>query len=389
MPYDPTLPDPPAGFSPPPADFHVGMLSDPDYGELVEDVTAAGAWSKREVSEPRSYDIAWVKQQAAMAFFLGIEYLGQDYLLHRTLPFPHPLYSYLFCTRVAQKQSVKFKARESGSLASGISSGGLPVPYSRYDRVQLSLEFSQPPYRVRGDAAVTGTVDIWNQSLSSTPTKNTVPARREWLRWCEVRPTPYADFNEAEGASFAYAEGATGNPKGNPLKGGIGISTSKMGVKVVWKQVPHNYIFERTDPLEPGAPWNLMAGANKVNAYDFMGFPAGTLLAEPPELDPYVSPVQVGPEPWPVYDVTFTWKFMDPPKGVRDSPAGTSPYRGWQLEQYWPDKKWYYATRTPLSGTPVGDPTSPPKFETYPFAYFFLPPYGQFLNLYTWATRQP
>jgi hypothetical protein len=388
LPYDPTTPDPPPGFSAPPGDFHVGMLGDPDYGELVEDVTASGAWSKREVSEPRSYDIAWVKQQAAMAFFLGVEYLGQDYLLHRTLPFPHPLYSYLFCTRIAQKQSVKFKAREPGTLSGGISSGGLPVPYSRYDRVQLSLEFSQPPYRVLSDEAVTGTVQIWNQSLSP-PTTNLVLARREWLRWCEIYPEPYADFNEIEGASFAYAEGPAGNPKGNSLKGGIGLSNSKLGVTVKWRQVPHNYIFERTDPLEPGVPWNLLAGINKVNDFGFMGYPAGTLLADAPKLEPYVSPVQIGPAPLPVYDVTFTWKFMDPPKGVRDSPAGTSPYRGWELEQYWPDQKWYFATRTPLSGTPAGDPANPPKFETYPFAYFFLPPYGQFLNLYTWATRQP
>lgn len=379
---------------PPTINFTVSNLTnDPRFGAYLEDYSPSGSWSKRDVSEPIPYDVDFNLEMDAITFFLGLEYQGFDLALHRTLPFPHPRFSYLFATRIPDKRYIKFKSRQPGTLASGISSGGLPVPYSAWDCVRMYVDFQQPPYRVRSDADVTGTVEIWQQSCSPSHTKVTPSFQREWQRWVTVSPLPYADFNEVEGQTYAFAEGPF---KGRALKGSVGLSQAKEGIRVKWWQVPHEYVHTPpTTPGDPGIPWNILAGINKVNAYDFMGYPAGTLLcADPPQLDPYISPVQVGPVPLPVYDITFDWKFVDPPKGVP-----TSAVRGHQLDQA-ADGLWYQTTRTPFEPPDDlvsqtngdgrrGDPNSPPKFATYPFAYFFLPPVGTWLNWYTWKTTVP
>jgi hypothetical protein len=375
---------------PPPLPQPVPSLTftDQQLLERVGDYSSNSFWAKDDTDHSIIYDVPWQQTAQALAYFLGVEWMKADYSLGRTTPMRHPRYSYLYASRVSDLVAVKL-ARKNVGTAPTLGYGGLTYkPHQEYTLERLTVEFRMPAERYFTDEQVKGNIDIWTQSQN--PVKRTIWNQREWLRWCTYSRRPYGEMLTVEGQEFRFAEGPYGpietQGKPIPFPGGIGFPIAKAGIVIRWRHVPRIYVarpapesLASLDPFAggPGTMPNIEQAANKVNAFDFLGYKAGTLLAEPVEIEDVVSPVQFGPAPMPLCNLTITLRHFDPPKGV-----WSSPYRGHQLVPG-ADGKWYLATRGA-----DGDPGNPKQYQEYPFAYLFLPPYGETLNPLTYLDDQ-
>lgn len=169
----------------------------------------------------------------------------------------------------------------------------------------------------------------------------------EWKRYTEITIGPQTQALQADGSSnLMYLEGS---PAGAPPYGGsfpapVAELMAKCTVRVRWLNVPHEYLSDNVYYLNPT---KIIGCLGKVSSAPHLGFPAGTMLLLGAEFEPTLMPVTADliDDPFTGWDVTLSYEQFDPPKGVPDTPPGTSPYRGHRLFPWRKDGKWYFATR--------------------------------------------
>ncbi len=247
--------------------------------------------------------------------------------LSRVLPWKHPLYSQLWCTRITAVQGMQLKGKNT-TAASAYTGGAGPI--SSYKVVALHLQFTRPNYPVLPDSSVPLTDGFYP----------------EYLRFTDRYWRAHVQMLSREGQTFAYREGT---PSGNPFPGTVGTKVCHVKLTRTWYQIPEQCVldgdgFPSGVILKPSSGDAIVAS---VNDDDFFGCPAGTLLYETPEIIPQELPLpqilmNLGfGEQFPVqYDVKFNFDYFNPPLGT-----GTSgDFRGHNCMPWAGDARWYIAT---------------------------------------------
>lgn len=162
--------------------------------------------------------------------------------LTRRLPYQHPRWNNLWCTRIVKVQGLKFTGKDIYvlNIPSDGQTGG---PHTGYEFALLTLQFSRPPYAILGDN------DILDGSGN----------RQEWLRYTDRLWTPSVQMLSREGMQFTFAEGKA-QKSGVPFQGSVGTPICKVKLKRTWYQVPEAAVYDPT-----GFPSRLLKGPDSVS----------------------------------------------------------------------------------------------------------------------------
>jgi len=270
-------------------------------------------------------DFNWTDLQRAVQQLLGFSYrvpgpgtINGNPLLKRNLPFQHPYWGNLWCTRISRFQGVQMDGR-----AYDVSSG---QPVTSYSRARLTCQFTRPLYPVIPDNLV--------------PYNATSEVYEEWVRYCDRKWGIAIQILSRAGQSMIFSEGNV--PLGQFL-GSIGQRVCHAKLTRRWYQVPWQGLLT---PEPGGFPLGLLSDEQgnmtpaTVNMYPFLGAPVGTLLYE--SFDLIEQPLQMPPElmllvgeTYPLqYDVVFHFDYFNPRLGLGVKPTGLghncapSPYDG-------------------------------------------------------------
>jgi hypothetical protein len=249
--------------------------------------------------------------------------------LRRVLPFKHPFYTNLWCTRVVKVE--------------GLKPDGLFVdtygPFETYKILRLTLQFSRPSYAVLPDNAIL--------DMSGNP--------QEWLRYTDRLWQPEIEVYSREGTQFRFTEGTgpTATTPAAQYPGSIGLPIPKARLARRWYQLPEFGVYN-VDGFPNNVLKDYLTGAilcETLNDATFFGIPAGCLRYVAPEIIPQPLPLPpglmqlAGNEYFQLqYDVVFHFVWFDPPLG----PGATT--RGHNTVP-WADTFWYKATSV-QSGNP-------------------------------------
>lgn len=342
-----------------------------------------------------------------------------DIKLQRHLPFAHPRWPQLWCTRITKVQGIQFLGKDEYNLTFSLDSGQVGGPVSTYTLILLTLQFSRPPYAILGDDDDL----IYDESGD----------RQEWLRYTDRTWSPAIQILSREGMQFQYTEGAA---SGNFFPGSVGERLIKIKLTRTWYQIPQVGIYD-----DNGFPQKLFLGTDvtitgiiangsgncqvtaanhgfitgqtvlitgvvgttkvngvvvvtvinsstfdttakfdatytsggiattfalgSVNLVEFMGCPAGTLLYEVPEI--IIRPLPIPPQLMGIvgesiqlqYDIKFHFEYFDPPIGSGVTKRGHN-NMPWAADGLWypvqaSGKDLVVSPREPFPRTPFAD----------------------------------
>ncbi len=233
--------------------------------------------------------VYWRDIETAVQELLGYSYVadppaslsGYTHVLKRVLPFQHPLWNQLWCTRIAKVHNIKFEGKEDGAVSpvTGVSSYSV----STYSLALLTCQFTRPNYPILTDDQI---------MVGGVP--------QEWLRYVDRHWTPKVQIINREGNQFTFRDGLAA---GNHFPGNAGTAIATVELTRCWHQLPEAAVYN-----SDGFPQNLFTDSatgnvilGSVNRYslaasdvgEFFGCPAGTLRYDGPEIMP--RPLQIPP----------------------------------------------------------------------------------------------
>lgn len=308
-----------------------------DLAEVIDNRSPGRAqYAPGASSEEIQYRVPFDVVNSFVIGMLGYHYVdesGEVPILRRTAPAASPLNPFMFATRIGPLIGERFDRKQEDIIA---PAPWVEIPaYAHYENVVATVIFETLPYPVRPKGNSQEVANAWDWYFAPTfePGEEAISAQLGSLTF-------------VEGPSATLSAPAT-----------IGIITSKTMVTYTWYMVPMRWI---RDVDNEGPPVQFLRGLGRVNATDFLGYPAGTLLARPPRITQYTSTIGLnGQRPEFLCDITFQWQYFDPENG---NPSST--YRGHNLVPSRADGKYYYAT---LDGTSGGRPI----YASYEFRNFF------------------
>lgn len=258
---------------------------------------------------------------------------GDAIRLSRNLPWQHPKWLGLWCTRITS--ATGYQALGKTQALQG------PVALDSY--VKLGLEFTRPPYPILSDADVARVV--------RQDGTNYYP---EWNRFTDRLWTPSVEMISRQQGSLMFIEGSK---RGGRFMGAIGYPISKVGLQRRWYQIPESGIYNSSGlpvPMikDPVTGQTCMSTVNKgiyLNGggfqSTFLGCDQGQLLYLQSEIIPQPLPIpgylmNLGfGETYPLqYDIVFRFMYFDPPRG------STSTFQGHNCFPYARDANWYAGT---------------------------------------------
>ena len=278
---------------------------------------------------------------------LGYHYVNSSLELVRIPPQAHPKFPQCYATKISSIQGIKFDGKSEG-IPPNWQSAGLQST-ADYARNLVAVDFAPPRYAIYPDDA-----DEIYEGIT----------RLEYLRYVEYESkTNVYDVTIPTGR-FSFAEGDVGNPKGKAFPGEVNFFEVKTTFSLRWRLVPEDFIMD-LENYGLGNPTKIAAAAGHLNATEFMGFPAGTLLLLEPEIERFVSGTLRRSDKIPMYysDVVLPMVHFDPPLG-----AGSPFQHGHNNKPWWKsgasDLKYYYTSSN-------GGTTGIPIYGTYEFANIF------------------
>ncbi len=263
--------------------------------------------------------------------------------LRRVLPWKHPYWLQLYCTKV-----VKFQ---------GLSPDGkyedIYGPFEQYKIVLLTLQFSRPPYAVLPDQDI--------------PLDEDTDIPMEWLRYTTRVWSPGIEMLAQQSGQFQYTSGTPSSPV-RPFPGSIGQPVIKIKLTMTWHQLPQAAVYD-----EDGFPSNLLYRfdggtrlAGTVNDAVFYGCPIGTLLYVVPQIEPH--PLQLPAVLMNLdlnegaaqlqYNVILSFLFFDPPLGSTVSASDVLGHNN----APWADGFWYPVESVQSGNTPFA-------YESFPYIF--------------------
>lgn len=278
--------------------------------------------------------VPWEYAKVAVPELVGysrrVEQADGTYALSRVLPFRHPYFQSLWCSRIAAIQPLAWR-----DLNMGDGTG----PYSDYQAILFTLQFTRPPYSVLPD------------------TNKEVVDKGESRRFTDRFWKPTVQTISREGMGWAFS---AGRPNGKQFTGNLGARLGKAYLQRTWYQLPEDAVYDENglpdhllfDDTDPNNPQSRLC---TVNASDFQGMPAYTLLLQNFEITPRPLPFPLTFPPilanlpfaeyYPLqYDVTFYFEYFDPPRGwANPDPDDTTliDERGHNLAPWPADNRWY------------------------------------------------
>ncbi|MBN9522480.1 hypothetical protein J0H58_28825 [bacterium] len=330
-----------------------------DWKEMV-DATQPGGGDHVTAKEQEAVLVGLVpfnKVLGAEKWFLGHSWCDADtpYALHRQPPCRHPrrptLYAFSFSSvgfvpKTHPPDLTDDTDPETGDQVVADPTGGTWKKSEYTGPDAAALYYSEYQYalctvRFRSFGRMRFLPDAY---IAAYPTPRYA---YEWLRNTTVEAGPAVQALQAEGSSnLTFLEGAPPGapPYGQAFPAPLAELTAKTSLSVRWEGVPHEYVSDNPYYLYPAKIIGLLG---HINDADFIGNPKGTVLFLSAAFEPALQPlVPADPdEPLTAWDVTFTFEHYDPPKGVADSPPGTSPYRGHRVFPWRKTGLHYFAAR--------------------------------------------
>lgn len=255
--------------------------------------------------------IPFSKQRDACKKILGFSWAdsGSPYALHRQPPWRHPHLPWLWATSATFTglTPVRNNADPDGQghpkLAAAEPDYDL-VAGGHYSLSTVSVGFSQLPYLPYGD----------DEPGWVTETD------RYFEQWVEIEGN-LETISANTGQQLLWAEGPL---SGQKFQGDVTEYKQITRYTARWAGVPEDFLFSN------GQATKIQNCVGRVNSTTFLGFPAGTLLFQPPRFRRFSQPVwtATGDGLW-AYDVFLSYLHFDPPTGV-----GSPLKRGWQLLPY-------------------------------------------------------
>jgi len=281
---------------------------------------------------------------AALVYFLGVswvDYSGAVPILKRILPAPHPQIANSFARRV-EIRGWKYKDKVLAALPPPQPPNPAPdkrLPYARYDRYFLTVDFGSVDYDVLPDGWL---------NPDQTPIN-------EWQRFVSIDPDDGGEIVTVAGGCYKYLNpGSTGFPDKTPavIQGPrFQRVIERTDLTIRAHNLPYDFLF---DPYN--IPRKLMKAKGRVNGDGdgaFLGFNNQTMLLL--GFKPRKFPASVPNQTWTVMqfgvDVDFRFSYQEPRKAI-----STETQAGWLLvpgySVRWEDG-WFGVT---TDGTPTGNP---------------------------------
>lgn len=189
--------------------------------------------------------------------------------LHRQIPKKHGIFPNLYAERLSQIQGIG-RAIQLASITD--NNAGSPFDSTAlYPTYKLGIEYAPLVYNFAEDS------DISTSTLNWTKPDGSVEANlnyaKEWYRYMRPEFSPAAEYIDAQAGQFLF-DVATGlNPNGLPAgPGQLKMLVQKSALTLTWHEVPFKYIFQT------GVTSYVERILGFVNQFDFIGYPAGTLL---------------------------------------------------------------------------------------------------------------
>ncbi len=308
-----------------------------DAKELIADTAPSGANFTQDVQEStRVFKVPANKVRSAVRYFLGYSYVDPaTKRLKREAPDWDPEYPWLFAHAVGlTPEVVESNPDNPNGEPYNLSPFAVgEAKYARYRHVIMTVQYRSFRCRFLPDSSITAAAD-------------------EYKRYVQTTVSPTIEILSADGASqLKFAETSAGGPTVTPppytnstaFPAPIGVLLPKAKITLEWLNVPRDYLSLNPDVLFPQKLFECMGTVNNAT---FMGFPAGTLLMQPPELIEVPTPVAsdtVGDVDYQVLqqvNVRIPLDFFDPLTGA------VSPLtRGHNLMPFRGNNRFYLCTR--------------------------------------------
>lgn len=326
----------------------------------------SGAFSPQMSEDVLAITVPFNQVRSCIRQLLGYAWAddASPWQLHReAVPVQHPQLPWLWADSVAVTPKNPLPAEATNADKTHVKVDAVnfatygPDYFGRYSYAEVAVRFRPVYYRVWRDSD-----PIWQDTY----------AGKEYMRnfGC-VGKQMGLDLIVADGGtdsgSLVFAEGKTGGvgtgpatgPGGRAIPGAVYFRQNRNKFKMIWKQVPVNFVcgemlFDTAHVstfLMPLAP-KFAAAIGKVNSLPFPGSSsphlAGTLLLTEVEEIPYQQPVRTDSEfgLW-ACDVVFTMEHYNPDRdsGAHTNPDPITPVKyGHHLQPYRPTGYSYYAT---------------------------------------------
>lgn len=301
-----------------------------DWKECIDNTQPSGSDTSSATSQESVLVglVPFNKVRSAERYFLGYSYADDDapYKLHREPPARHPRkpsqYAYTVSSvGLAPKSNSDNPNGEPYQQSPFAGLNSETLWYADYQYAVMTVRFkSFGRMRFLQDSYIDDYTDEW----------------KRMTRWAA---SPAVEALQADGiAQLKFAEGT---PDGLMFPAPLAALLSKIGMQLKWYGVPSEYVSSDPFVFFPDKIINILG---TINDDDFLGFEKGTMLLKAVSAEETLFPVYPN-DSFDViggYDITLYWEFFDPPKGVADSPPGTSPYFGHRIYPYRLDRKFYY-----------------------------------------------
>lgn len=294
--------------------------------------------------------------------------------LKRFLPKAHPLFPWLFASRISQVQGFGSPTLESSDVLETLEVAAFDE-YARYPKYRLTIEFEPRPYVLCNDDLIENTL-----TKSWTDADGTVIGPKiyaeEWKRFVDIDFQGASQYLTAKRGQFKFRVGGGNELNGKEAgEGQVRMAYPKSTVIYRWFQVPYEHVIH--------ARSYIVAGLGRVNQFEWDGWPAGTLSYKDFKTRKYTpaAPEVSAAAETAIYtanklcDIDFIFEYLEPP--LTAAPTSTANANaiayGHNLLPYSNTGSWYYAS-TDIAPLVAAVNNDKPVYPSYMFELLFTTP---------------
>lgn len=306
-------------------------------------------------------DIPWDVRYSFIRAVLGYS-TTVGHQLVRFLPLFHPWYDFL----TAQSVSIvpyQPDTTSADDLKQAAWYPDIAFDQAGYKKARATIRFKQNPWEILDDDQI----DVYYGT-----------SLKEWERYCyDVHRDGSLEIISQTGRPMKFAEGVA-KERGAYLPTEIGTIAYKDVIEFKWMYVPKEYVCGVSYPNNL-AFLKIDPCVGRLNATEFLGYPRGTLLLNPPRIERFEWPLRVDEDSAYGYHITFPFQHFDPPSGVYPQVYyghNLLPWGGRNEKNQQSDEnlygylfgKWFYATNDGRTDTS----NSKPLLEYAEFKNMFM-----------------
>jgi len=221
------------------------------------------ATMKLIIDEPR--------MEEACKEILGYAEAGLERIV-RTLPVAHPQFPWLYAERISSIEGLEFFAKYDSNENLGDTFVQVPMleNYARYNKYELTIEFTPRPYALQLDINLGRNKIDWFDENNVAQSNFYYP---EWARFFEILYKPSAEYITAVGGQLVWkmdANNALGMQNKTVSGGQIRSLMQSTALEMKWYCVPYSYVTSTNS--------NINKCLGHVNYDTFYGHKGGKLL---------------------------------------------------------------------------------------------------------------